>query len=255
MTTQKSTKINYLLSKHLPGTICIAPWLENQGISKDLQKHYRKSGWLEKIGTGAFKRPNDPIDWQGGLYTLQFQAELPIHVGAITALTMHGVTHYIRTTQEKIYLFSPPQTLLPLWFKKFDWANPIQHVRTSLLPEKIGLISHELKTFEIKISTPERAIIECLYLTPNELDLVECYQLFEGMTNLRPKYLQDTLQQCNSIKVKRLFLYMANKARHQWLKHLDTGKINLGKGKRSLVKKGIYNAEFQITLPEELVKL
>jgi hypothetical protein len=97
--------------------------------------------------------------------------------------------------------------------------------------------------------------MECLYLAPGKFDLVECYQLLEGLTNLRPKHLQEILQQCTSIKVKRLFFYMAKKAGHQWFKYLNLKEINLGKGKRSLVKGGVYNAEFQITIPEELARL
>ncbi|MBN1144259.1 MAG: type IV toxin-antitoxin system AbiEi family antitoxin domain-containing protein [Bacteroidales bacterium] len=39
------------------------------------------------------------------------------------------------------------------------------------------------------ISSPERALLECLYLTPNHFDMVECYQVLEGLSNLRPKVL------------------------------------------------------------------
>lgn len=253
MSTDRQSKINQFLDEHKPGTVCLASWLEAQGISYELQKRYRQSGWLESVGKGAFKRPKEEIQWQGGLYALQKQVDLPIHAGALTALAMQGLAHYFRVARERVFLFSPYKTHLPVWYKNYTWGNPIKHVQTSFLPRKLGLTEGELKTFSITISTPERAILECLYLAPSQVDLVECYQVMEGLVNLRPKLLQELLEQCASVKVKRVFLYMAQKVGHQWLSRLDRDKIDLGKGKRSLVKGGVLDAEFQITLPRELV--
>jgi hypothetical protein len=255
MSTQKEPKIRKLLEQHTPGTVCLATWLESIGISRDLQKRYRKSGWLESVGTGAFKRPGDTVQWQGGLYALQTQAHLPVHAGAFTALSRRGLLHYARVAKETVFLFSPPKTTLPKWFKDYNWDSLVHHVKTSMLSETLGLTKHEEKTFTITISSPERAILECLYLTPNTLDLVECYHVLEGLTNLRPKMMQELLEACTSIKVKRLFLYMAEKAGHQWLSFIDRSKVSLGSGHRNLVKGGVHVAPFQINVPTELAAL
>jgi len=77
----------------------------------------------------------------------------------------------------------------------------------------------------------------------------------EGLTTLRPKLLQPLLEKCSSVKVKRLFLYMAEKAGHDWLKDLDISKFDLGSGDRALTKGGVYVSRYGLTLPEELVKL
>ena len=87
------------------------------------------------------------------------------------------------------------------------------------------------------------------------MDLLECYHIMEGLTTLRPKLLQQLLEQCTSIKVKRLFLYMGNKAGHDWLRRLDVSKLKLGTGSRTITKGGVYIAEFSITVPEELKRL
>lgn len=255
MSTQTEKKITKLLNTHKPGTVCLAAWLESIGISGDLQKRYRKSGWLESIGTGAFKRTGDSVHWQGGLYALQRQASLPIHAGALTALSRHGLLHYIRFREETVFLFSPPKTVLPKWFKDYDWGTSIQHVKTSMLPEPLGLTGHEEKTFVITVSSPERAMFECLYLTPRVLDLVECYQVMEGLTTLRPKLVQELLEACTSVKVKRLFLYMAKKAGHQWLSFVDQSKVDLGSGHRNVVKGGAYIAQYDMNIPTELAAL
>lgn len=253
MTTNSTRKLKTLWEQQQPGTVALASWLEKIGISRDLQQHYRKSGWLETVGTGAFKKPGDPVRWPGAVYAMQTQGQLPVHAGALTALSMQGLAHYVRAENEKVFLFSPSGTNLPAWFKNYQWENPIQHVKTSFLLETAGLCDHEEKTFSIRIATPERAMLECLYLTPEYLDIVECYQIMEGLANLRPKLVQSLLEQCSSIKVKRLFLYMADKAQHAWLPWIDQTRINLGKGARSLVSGGAYIANYRISVPKELV--
>jgi len=251
MGTENESKLKKLLNQHQQGTVSLAKWLEHIGISHNLQKKYRKSGWLESIGSGAFKRPNEKVGWQGAIYAMQTQAKLPIHPGATTALSMQGLSHYMRA-QETVFLFSPPTSQLPKWFSSYTWGTSIQHVKTSMLPDKIGMVSSEQKNFSITISSPERAMLECLHLAPAKLDLIECYQIMEGLSNLRPKLVQELLEKCTSVKTKRLFLFMATKAQHQWLDFIDRKKIDLGKGDRSIIKGGAYNATFHITIPKEL---
>ena len=74
----------------------------------------------------------------------------------------------------------------------------------------------------------------------------------EGLNNLRPDLVQNLLENCSSIKVKRLFLYLAEKASHGWVQHIKLDKIDLGSGKRSIVKNGVYNSKYKITVPTEL---
>ena len=74
----------------------------------------------------------------------------------------------------------------------------------------------------------------------------------EGLNNLRPASVQKLLEACKSIKVKRLFLYMADKANHDWVRYLNLDNVDLGSGKRSIVADGIYVAKYQITVPKAL---
>ena len=266
MATDNESKLKILLDSLSQGAICLAPWLEKQGISRDLQQYYCKSGWLESVGRGAYKRPSDKVDWQDGLQALVEQAGLNIHVGGITALSQQGAGHYVRLGQEKVYLFSPPQVSLPAWFKKHDWGVVIEHIKSSFLPDNTDLgVAYAMKLDSTNgmtmkmFSDTARAMMECLYLAPNKLDLVECYQVMEGLVNLRPKVVQGLLEACSSIKVKRLFLYMAEKAGHQWLEYVDLSNVSLGKGDRSLVgnsgKQGVYVAKYHIIVPKELETL
>ena len=257
MTTHNDKKLKNLLVKHKPGTVCLASWLEKLGISRDLQQYYLKSGWLESVGRGAYKRPDDELDWKGGLYALQEQANLAVHVGGLTALSARGSAQYLRLGREKIYLFSPLGVSLPSWFTEYDWGVDIRHVRTGFLPKglDLGVALAAVGAVGYKLSGPERAILECMYLAPEEQDLVECYEIMEGLVNLRPKKVQELLESCTSVKVKRLFLYMVDKANHQWLQFVDQSNINLGKGDRSIVKNGVYVSQHHITISRELDSL
>ena len=119
------------------------------------------------------------------------------------------------------------------------------------MPADTGLMDFPHKGFSVKISRPVRAILECLYLAPKHQELFECYELMEAMNDLRPKSVQDLLESCSSVKVKRLFLYLAEKLEHPWLEFVDLSNVDLGSGTRSLVKNGIYRGKYRITVPKE----
>jgi hypothetical protein len=54
------------------------------------------------------------------------------------------------------------------------------------------------------------------------------------------------------VKVKRLFFFFADRHRHAWLKRVERAAVDLGSGKRMLVKEGKLDPAYQITVPKEL---
>ena len=90
------------------------------------------------------------------------------------------------------------------------------------------------------------------YLAPKSQPLLEVFELMEGLNNLRPAAVQGLLESCNSVKVKRLFLYMAVKVGHEWFNRINRDQIDLGSGKRAVVKNGVYISKYEITVPREL---
>lgn len=255
MSIVNKSKIQKMLQTWPAGTVATNSWFSQLDISPQLLQKYSSSNWVQHLAKGAYIKTGDKVDWAGGLYALQEQTHLPVHAGALTALSLQGYAHYVRLGAETIFLFSTPTATLPAWFKNHDWGQKLHHVTTSILPDKLALTQFKTASFSVTVSTPERAILECLYLSPETVDLVECYQLMEGMTTLRPKVLQSLLEQCSSIKVKRLFLYMADKAGHDWQKRLNADKLELGTGDRTIVSHGVYVSKFGITIPKELAKL
>ncbi len=246
------TKINQLINFQPSGVVFQSNWLKAEGYSYALQKRYRKSRWLKSIGTGAMIRDGDTVGYEGGVYALQNQSSLSIHPGGRTALAYLGKAHYLKMETKRVTVFGSRGEKLPLWFEKYDWGVVIDYYQTSFLPSYLGLTDVKVKEFHIRVSGATRAMMECLYPAPEKQDLIESYQLMEGLNNLRPDEVQTLLEKCESVKVKRLFLYLADKAGHNWFKYLNLTRIDIGKGKRSIVKGGVYVDRYQITVPKEL---
>jgi len=252
MSTEKESKLNRLLRSQPSGVVLTSSWLTSQGYSLELQKRYKKSKWFDSLGTGALVRHGEEVDYLGGVYALQAQLGLSVHPGGKTALSIQGRAQYLEFTSRKAQLFAGKGESPPLWFKKHDWGLELECKSTGFLPPKLGLVEFDHKNFKVKVSSPARALMECLYLAPREQSLVEAYELMESLNNLRPASVQKLLSACTSVKVKRLFLYLADKAGHEWFKFLDMKKFDLGSGKRVIVPNGQYVSKYQITVPREL---
>lgn len=252
MNTESGSKINKLLRLQPPGVVLTSSWLGKHGYSPELLRNYRKSNWLGSIGHGAMIRFNDSVDYLGAVYALQHQLDLNIHPAAKTALSLLGKSHYLELKQNEVFLFGNEKETVPAWFKNYNWGVKINYSTSSFLPAELGLVTKEHKNFNIKIASPTRAMLECLYLAPQAQDLLECYEMMQGLNNLPPKTTQELLEKCASVKVNRLFLYLAEKAGHAWFNHLNINRINLGQGNRSLVSNGAYVGKYKNTVPKEL---
>ncbi len=253
MNRQIGSKLNHLLKMWPARTVSVSSWLKKQGIDRQLVNSYQKGGWLKSVGRGAFARFDEDVDWTGALYALQEQLHLPIHAGGKTALQLKGYAHFLPLGKRpRVSLFGSHLTKLPSWVRKYNWNVEIEYSTTNLFStgNECGLTKHNLDSYSISISTPERAILEVLYLVPQRQSFEEAGLLMEGMTTLRPRLVQELLELCSSIKVKRLFLFMTAHYRHSWVGKLNLSKVNLGSGKRLIVKGGRFDSRYQITVPE-----
>lgn len=247
------SKLSKIMQDIPKSLVLLSSWLVTKGYSYELQQRYRRSGWLKSIGTGAMLKSSDPLLLSGALAAMQFQANIKIHLGGRSALELNGISHYLQLTSPEATLFAPGATKLPSWFTNNKWDVDYKIVRTSLFEnDAIGLAEYQDVGIDFKISSPGRAMMECLSLCPNKFSLTEANELMEGLATLRPGQVQELLQECKSIKAKRLFLYFAERAGHSWFKYIDIAKIELGSGNRSLSNNGILIPKYQLVLPKEL---
>src|SRR5688572_21230619 len=116
MSTERPSKINQLMQSQPYGVVFLSSWLREQGYSLELQKRYKKSRWLEAIGTGAMKRLGDQVQIEGAIFALQKQLNMSVHIGGKSAMARLGKSHYLELNQKKITLFGQANEKLPKWF-------------------------------------------------------------------------------------------------------------------------------------------
>jgi hypothetical protein len=253
MGRQVKTKINRLITQWPKGTVGVASYLNTLGFGHDLLVKYKNSGWIDSFGRGAYTISEDKVEWPGAVYALQTQLNLNVHAGGKTSLELKGYAHYLPSEQKKIFLYAPLGQVLPTWFRRAPLGVDILVTRTNLFPADLqeGFSDYTQRDFSIRISSPERAALEMLHLVPRKITFEEASLILESLVSLRPEIVQRLLVSCRSVKVKRLFLYMAEKHEHPWLPQLDLSRVALGKGKRMLVPGGRYEKKYRITVPRD----
>jgi hypothetical protein len=247
MNMQKREKLNQTL-RHWPvNGLRTAASLRTQGISSALLHHYVQRHWLEQVERGVYRRPGDTPGWQAALHAIQKEEKLPAHVGGLTALELQGYGHYLG--ERPLFLYGPSRCRLPAWFEGAV-GRTLHFTHTNFLSDapQESLHSMSIEGVPVTVSTPERAALEMLYHVPAQVGFAEALEVIGGLATLRVELMQMLLESCSSVKAKRLFLYYAREAGHSWYPVLDRSRIDLGAGKRELVKGGKLDKEFLLTV-------
>lgn len=251
MTTYSDSKLNYLLNSWPSGSVITKGKLSDLGYSDDLVSWYLKSNWIIPLGYGAYSKPGSTTTWVGGVNALQEQSKLKVHVGAVSALILKGRAQYGLFGKFPLHLFGESKTKLPKWFSNYKWNAALTFSTPNIFKtdDDLGLSTYEENGVRIKISSHERALFEVIYFVPQKYTFTYAEELFEFGTSLRPSLVNELLHQCKSIKVKRIFLYLAEKLDFSWFKELDVANLDLGKGKRVIEKNGRLDKKYLITVP------
>ena len=261
MAGQNAGKLN-LLERTLPeGLLVDAAWMERHGYSTSLRSQYVAAGWLTQPARGTYKRPRGDLTWEKAVVSLQTLLGAGLAVGGRTALDLQGFSHYLAASGPSVihlYGAAPP----PGWLAKLPLPQTFRfHKAQTLfrtLSEKPDLQDGTLRQIQaasewtLTVSTPERALLETLDELPGRESFHLADMLMEGLSALSPRRLQLLLADCRSVKVKRLFFWFAARHPHAWVKQIDRSAVDLGTGKRSLVKGGRLDPDLLITVPDDL---
>lgn len=277
MSGQKSEKLNPLQERLDEGLLAPTWWLEEQGYSRQLLSKYA-GRWLYAPARGVYRRAGPPLKWQHVVASLQLVARTDLHVGGKTALVQRGFGHYVEMGAVPTVLLYGSD-VLPGWVGKLGLREQfvarsdqifselrLRRVGRDVLVDTAGkpvgpdaLGAFGLQTipwgawdWPLLYSTEERAILELMQDVPQRESIYEADALMQGLTGLRPARVTALLRACRSVKVKRLFLALAERHDHAWLPHLDLRGVDLGKGKRMLVRGGRLHPKYLITLPEDM---
>lgn len=254
-----------------------ASWLEERGVSRQLRRKYVQHGWLLSLARGLYRRPSPteqpgPLPWQEVVVSLNAFLHQPISVGARTALELQGFGHYVSASgSREVHLYSnedPPKWVSHVRVNtKLVLHSATRLFRNGAIPlpsSKAGDTDPALananltrkpwghQNWTLVMSTPERAVLELFDEVPKRETFHQADVLMEGLRNLSPRRLQMLLVDCRNVKVKRLFFWFAERHNHAWLSKIDRSAIDLGKGKRMLVRGGKLDPKYNITVPENL---
>lgn len=271
-------KLNWLQRSLPEGLVADAAWLEKHGYSRALRNKYVARGWLDKVTRGVYRRPaptlkgeaRQGLRWELVVISLQTLLGCSYAVGGRTALELQGFAHYLSARHREIHLYGTRKP--PGWISKLKVEDRFVFHNANRLFMSEGTRPHGSKgrsengvlqssyirqlwgqwEWPLMMSSAERAILELLDEVPQRETFHQADVLMEGLRNLSPRRLQTLLTACHSIKVKRLFLWFAERHQHAWLKKLDRNRIDLGKGKRMLVRGGKLDPTFNITVPESI---
>ena len=122
--------------------------------------------------------------------------------------------------------------------------------KTSLFSTDVGIKTIEQKGLELQFSSNSCNSSGCKFTANSNIWYILEKFIYSGaMYNSSRKALSG-VDICNSIKVKRLFLYMAENILHEWFDYLNLNKINLGSGKRVISKGGKLDKKYNIVIED-----
>jgi Transcriptional regulator, AbiEi antitoxin, Type IV TA system/Transcriptional regulator, AbiEi antitoxin N-terminal domain len=257
MSVALPSKLNRLVGKLPEGLLVDAAWMTAQGYSASLRNQYVAAGWLEKPASTLYRRPRGDLSWEQVVISLQMLLDRPLVVGGRTALQMCGFGHYLDRATLEVHLYGPEQP--PKWISRLKIAvDFVCHNSARLFPAPREHLSDAVTqpwgqwNWPLLHSAPERAVLELLDELPSRESFHQVDKLFEGLSTLSPLRMQRLLEGCSSVKVKRLFFFFADRHQHAWLKHLNQETIDLGSGKRLLVRDGALDPVYKITIPTDI---
>ncbi len=244
-------------------------WLKSAGIDSKSIHNYVAAGWLERVIWGVYRRPvpgrasgSLSASWEIPLLSLQWIMSCSVHLGGESALDHAGYAHSLSFgAARKAHFYGR----VPSWVRRLPTQTEIAiHPQTLFGSESAGLadsereieqVSHSIGVWRwpVRVSTPERAILEALDELPRSASFSNLDCIFEGLARLRPEMLMTLLGLCRSVKVRRLFFVYADRHAHHWLKHLDSSRIDFGSGPRALAAGGAIHPKYRISVPRNLV--
>jgi len=267
MAGHNKTKLNSLLATMGDGWLAPSGWLAARGYSRGLLGQYVQRGWLVSPARGVFHRQGSVPSWHTVVFSLQRLAGLPLHVGGRYALQLQGQDHYLRMGPANVTLFGNAR--LPAWVNDLGLKEtftvrtdaalglgamvPAQRDdRDALLALGLEALPGDRPNCTVVSSMPERAVLELLYDAPHSASAAEADAVLQGMSRLRPALVSQLLRRCTHVKVKRLFLALAERHGHAWFDHLDLEGVDLGTGKRQLRVGERMHPKYLISLPKDL---
>lgn len=247
------------------GLLATKKWLAEQGLSAHAIDNAVKTEILLLLATGVYSQYSRSISWEGVVASMQRMEKAesqnvpPVVVGGISALSLSGLSQYLSLgSKPHIHLYAAGK--LPTWLARLSLPVEFEGHSTSklwpesLLQDRAFIKEHEWKAElpPVYFSCPEKAMLELLMDLPDVVTFEHANELMQGLVNLSPRKLDTLLKACKSVKVKRLFFWLAKRQAYPWFSKLNVEDYCLGSGKRVVAKGGKLDTNYLITVPSHM---
>lgn len=248
------------------GMLATKKWLAEQGLSEHALDNAVKTDTLLLLATGVYSQYSRAVTWEGVVASMQrmmdknVDDQLPsVVVGGLSALSISGLSQYLSLgSTPHIHLYATKK--LPSWLVRLSLPIKFEgHGTRKLWPDSLSKDRAFVKEHEwgeqlppVYFSCPEKAILEVLMDLPESVSFEHADELMQGLVNLSPRKLDTLLKGCKSVKVKRLFCWLAKRQAYPWFDKLNLENYDLGSGKRVVAKGGKLDTEYLITVPQHM---
>lgn len=189
------------------------------GISRCLAVRYVQEGRLMRLAQGVYAHPGEDVPWHGAIGVLQRRTG-GVHVGGKSALLMHGIGRALDVgqplnTRDPIVLWGRKPIALPVWVRA---RYPVRYVSAPLFSWFGQELNEQTLTTVpgqpegLRVSVPERAVLEMLYEVGTRVGTEEARDLFNRLRSPRKALMGPLLFVCTSKRAAHLFSTWAGEA-------------------------------------------
>ena len=172
--------------------------------------------------------PPGQDQWLKLIDILQNELNLHVYPGGYSAMTgwHHRHNAILNPLTEKLYgtdVHKIPKELLT----DNKWKRKFYLYQSDWFPKNLGINKIKTRSYELKIPSLERALLEMVYDISNRTALGVVFEYFLDLPELKPKKIQKLLERCTSEKVKRFTLFLAEETCSYFYGKIDTSNIIL----------------------------
>lgn len=244
-----SSHLNWIDQQLSKAGVLISSYIIEHGVSHDDIQQMITNGDIERIAIGLYAKKQGPVFWADMLNALQNQMHLDLRLSGLTSLVLQGAINLPEIANQKVQLASNQFIRLPKWAHGQEWSFVHKVSRLFKQNKKDDLLILEINGHKLKASTIELALLELMEPISEENRFAVTLGVMKSMDKIDGERMQSLLERSESAKANRLFLHFANKCKHAWLEDINEQTIDLGEGEIHVIKDGILDDQYNITIP------